>query len=52
MEDNSEMIDDLGKNEDMDSSMSDSYDYSSSSSSDEMSSDGGGMDSDAGMDME
>lgn len=51
MEDNSEMIDDLGKNEDMDSSMSDSYDYLSSSS-DEMSSDGGGMDSDAGMDME
>lgn len=51
MEDSSEMIDDLGKNEDMDSSMSDSYDYSSLSS-DEMSSDGGGIGSDAGMDME
>lgn len=51
MEDSSEMIDDLGKNEDMDSSMSDSCDYSSLSS-DELSSDGGGMDSDAGMDME
>ena len=51
MEDNSEMIDDLGESEDMDSSMSDSYDYSSSSGED-ISSDGGGMDSDAGMDME
>ena len=50
MEDNSEIIDDLGENEDMDSSMSDSYDYSSSS--EDISSDGGGMDSDTGMDME
>ena len=50
MEDNSEIIDDLGENEDMDSSMSDSYDYSSSS--EDISSDGSGMDSDAGMDME
>ena len=59
MKDNSEMIDDLGKNEEMDSSMSDSYNYTSSS--DEKSSDGGGKDSDvmrggkdsdAGMDME
>ncbi len=42
MENNSEMIDDLGETESVDSSMSESYDYSSSG--DGMSSDGGGMD--------
>ena len=50
MENNSEMIDDLGETESVDSSMSESYDYSSSG--DGMSSDGGGMDSGGGMDME